>query len=553
MLVANKLFPSNISNNIHSQVGSSKTSMNFNLIQRLRGTRDSRLDHRRSHMPKSSGRSSSREASRSLSFDARPFYMSGEGSNEHLSHHQQQVGERLYPRVVAIRPSLASKITGMLLELTPAQLMLLLASEDSLRQRVDECVDIILQHGHEGQQPPVSSAGGAAAAAAASGAVASVQVSGAQASQAASAALLPGGVSAAAAPAAGAADNQLLPDLDVFNLAGSLNSAAGGEKKFSAKKSTAENPGTQAEEETTADDMPLFYTPGKRGFYAPIQGKATPERLNAFRNVGRLMGLCLLQNELCPLYFNRHVLKFLLGRRVRFHDLAFFDPVIYESLRQLVIDAENKETSAQLFSALELTFNIDLSLEEGGGSADLLPNGRDIEVNASNVYSYVRKYSQYRMVTCQQKALENMKLGLFDCLPAGALDGLTSEDFRLLLNGVGDINVQTLISYTSFNDESGETPDRLVNFKRWLWAIVERMTPLEKQDLVYFWTGSPALPASEEGFQPMPSVTIRPAGDSHLPSANTCISRLYVPLYSSKAILRTKLLMAIKTKNFGFV
>ena len=65
--------------------------------------------------------------------------------------------------------------------------------------------------------------------------------------------------------------------------------------------------------------------------------------------------------------------------------------------------------------------------------------------------------------------------------------------------------------------------------------------------------GSPALPASEEGFQPMPSVTIRPADDSHLPSANTCISRLYVPLYSSKNILKSKLLMAIKTKNFGFV
>ena len=54
---------------------------------------------------------------------------------------------------------------------------------------------------------------------------------------------------------------------------------------------------------------------------------------------------------------------------------------------------------------------------------------------------------------------------------------------------MGDINVQTLISYTSFNDESGESPDRLVNFKRWLWAIVEKMTALEKQDLVYFWTG----------------------------------------------------------------
>lgn len=70
---------------------------------------------------------------------------------------------------------------------------------------------------------------------------------------------------------------------------------------------------------------------------------------------------------------------------------------------------------------------------------------------------------------------------------------------------------------------------------------------------VYFWTGSPALPASEEGFQPMPSVTIRPADDAHLPTANTCISRLYVPLYSSRAVLRHKLLLAIKAKNFGFV
>ena len=158
-----------------------------------------------------------------------------------------------------------------------------------------------------------------------------------------------------------------------------------------------------------------------------------------------------------------------------------------------------------------------------------------------------------RMITCQEKSLDHMKMGLFDVLPSGSLDGLTAEDFRLLLNGVGDINVQTLISYTSFNDESGENPDRLVAIKRWLWSIVEKMSPLEKQDLVFFWTGSPALPASEDGFQPMPSVTIRPADDRHLPSANTCISRLYVPLYSSKAILKNKLLMAIKTKNFGFV
>ena len=169
--------------------------------------------------------------------------------------------------------------------------------------------------------------------------------------------------------------------------------------------------------------------------------------------------------------------------------------------------------------------------------------------------------------------IQSLRQGVYDVLPQTALDGLTAEDFRLLLNGVGEINVPQLISYTSFNDESGQYPvvhvastcpnvpiavsgdatEHLSSFKRWFWSIVEKMTIQEKQDLVYFWTGSPALPASEDGFQPMPTVTIRPADDQHFPTANTCISRLYIPLYSSKAILKAKLLVAIKIKNFGFV
>ena len=50
-----------------------------------------------------------------------------------------------------------------------------------------------------------------------------------------------------------------------------------------------------------------------------------------------------------------------------------------------------------------------------------------------------------------------MKQGVFDVIPRGSLDGLTSEDLRLLLNGMGDINTQSLISYTSFNDETGDS------------------------------------------------------------------------------------------------
>lgn len=62
-----------------------------------------------------------------------------------------------------------------------------------------------------------------------------------------------------------------------------------------------------------------------------------------------------MQNELCPIFLSRHVLKYILGRPIRFHDLAFFDPTIYESLRQLVVDAESKD-GPTMFNALDLTF-----------------------------------------------------------------------------------------------------------------------------------------------------------------------------------------------------
>jgi len=70
------------------------------------------------------------------------------------------------------------------------------------------------------------------------------------------------------------------------------------------------------------------------------------------------MGLCLLQNELCPIYLNRHVLKFILGRPIRFHDMAFFDPVIYETFRQLVVDSEEVGAN-DLFASMELNFRFE--------------------------------------------------------------------------------------------------------------------------------------------------------------------------------------------------
>ena len=56
----------------------------------------------------------------------------------------------------------------------------------------------------------------------------------------------------------------------------------------------------------------------------------------------------------------------------------------------------NEHISVQ---ALDLTFSIDLCIEEGGGSVELIQGGRDVEVTSGNIYQYVRKYAHHRMVS----------------------------------------------------------------------------------------------------------------------------------------------------------
>lgn len=71
------------------------------------------------------------------------------------------------------------------------------------------------------------------------------------------------------------------------------------------------------------------------------------------------------------------------------------------------------------------------------------------------IYIFCFKNNYLNKISCPFN-FQRLRMGVFDVIPSNSLDGLTSEDLRLLLNGVGTINVATLISYTSFNDESSK-------------------------------------------------------------------------------------------------
>ncbi|THD21469.1 Hyperplastic disc [Fasciola hepatica] len=462
---------------------------------------------------------------------------------------QQSVGNRLFSQVYLLTRSngLASRITGMLLELPATEHMVLLENDDALMNRVEEARAVLTM---------------------------------AEAGERDRSCNIEQPLSPVSAP-------QQQPILErLVKWRGSSGSATAKNTPIVCSISAASIPDCNV---TNPERVPLFWQPGLQGYYFPraVPGtNVTPPvpvdpvklafRYSLYRGVGRVIGLCLLTNETCPLHLSRPVLKYILGRVLHWHDFAFYDPTTFEGLRQLLRHTlpDQKEKLEGSVADYNLTFSLIPSVEEGGlnnepgrpsptnGSHQLAPQGDDIEVNESNVYEFVKRYTEFKMIEAVREPLEQMRLGVFDILPRNALDRLTAEDLRLLLNGAGEIDVDVLASYTTFHNETGvsstdvksaESVDGVARLKRWFWTTVRNMDNRQRQDLLYFWTSSPALPASSQGFQPMPSITIRPADDHHLPSANTCISRLYLPLYSSRHILREKLLQAIEVKSFGFV
>merc|ERR1740121_562278 len=61
---------------------------------------------------------------------------------------KQMLGEKLYPAISKYQPELAGKITGMMLEMDNSELLILLETEQQMRNKVNEAL-IVLQGGNK--------------------------------------------------------------------------------------------------------------------------------------------------------------------------------------------------------------------------------------------------------------------------------------------------------------------------------------------------------------------------------------------------------------------
>jgi len=253
------------------------------------------------------------------------------------------------------------------------------------------------------------------------------------------------------------------------------------------------------------------------------------------------------------------VAKYLLGRELAWHDLAFYNADLYEGLRRMMLDAEEgKKSKEEFLSAYCCYFEAPLS----GPVAEpllveLIPGGSKVPVTPERVQEYVRLYATFMMVGCVKEELQGMKEGLTDIIPSELLAGLTAEDFQLLLSGgSADITLSRLKSVIRFNHSHGSSGNICDRFEKMFWRVVGHMNNTQRQQLLYFATGSATLPVACDTPDRVPAVaiTIDVIGSSNtesLPMASTCSQRMSIPLYPSYHILKKKLLQAIQCQAYG--
>merc|ERR1712025_1267406 len=103
-----------------------------------------------------------------------------------------------------------------------------------------------------------------------------------------------------------------------------------------------------------------------------------------------------------------------------------------------------------------MTFEI---VDKDNQTVELIPGGASLRVTEENIHDYVRRYATYKMVTKPAPAIKEIRAGVHDVISETALNGLTPEDWWLLVNGVGTVDVAKLAAMTTFNDESFNSKD----------------------------------------------------------------------------------------------
>ena len=262
----------------------------------------------------------------------------------------------------------------------------------------------------------------------------------------------------------------------------------------------------------------------------------SPLHYDAFLFCGQLLGIAM-RNELClPLNFASIVWKALSNDTLTMEDIYQVDSStrsIVNGIRSFDVEKNGKDG----FLEIDLMFSCETL---NGQQIDLIENGSTIQVTCDRREEYCTLLEEYRLHEFDTQ-LEVLRKGLSMIVPIKPLTLFTWSEVATLVTGrPGKMNLTLLKKHTDFKRWQGNEQTIL-----WLWELLEEMEPEDQAAFLKFTWGRTRLPLSSETFTQKMKLTQRSSSPDAFPISHTCFFEIEIPVYTSKEIMREKIMYAI--------
>jgi hypothetical protein len=271
-----------------------------------------------------------------------------------------------------------------------------------------------------------------------------------------------------------------------------------------------------------------------------------PMALDLHRFLGKLIGTAVRHGLQMGLDLPALVWRPLSGLDVSRAHLESVDVATANNLSRVEELSTDTETAAEEADEVLGYLTLSTTLSDGA-EVPLVPQGEKMAVTLENRELYVQLVEKTRLTESSQQ-LAALKDGLASVLPMELAPLFTPRELEVLICGRREVDVDLLRQCTEYSEGADEAMPHVQHF----WEVLREMTSEERTSFLRFVWARSRMPNSAKDF-PMnfklqaahdPGAVGQP--DLYLPHAQTCFFALRLPSYTSKEVLRAKLLYAIQ-------
>ena len=295
--------------------------------------------------------------------------------------------------------------------------------------------------------------------------------------------------------------------------------------------------------------------------------------LEQYEFLGILMGICIrtgvhLTLDLCSL-----VWKQIVNEKINLDDIIQFDEGLYNIIKTIYYydpnkvnkeKEKNKKEENEIIGDnnpinkekedFEDVFNYNAILSDGTLKYfnQNMKEKKELILSKSTLQErlkYISLLIYYRLNEAEIQ-INSIKNGLSKIIPLSILQLFTGKELSLLVCGKKDVDIDLLRQNTKLSNDLKENSKEV----RWLWEILNEITPEEKIKFIKFCWAQERLPTSNEEYvKNQIAFTIKynknNISKNGFPKADTCFFNLELPNYTAKNIMKKNLLIAISLDN----